>query len=175
MDPSLQMVFEEYVQANPELKEHIEQLKHTREMLCGCKESLSAPEEVCAQVRGTVEGDMLRTPRTVEETVREHPVATVASSMMVALVVGMFAGAMLLAPSPVPSEGAGTAAAVKQEAPPRPLLRSTTQPSPTFRALESPPAPDLLPKMVIGQQGPAASGAAIDSAAASYELVGRAP
>lgn len=177
MDPSLQMVFEEYVQANPELKEHIEQLQHTREMLCGCEESLSAPEEVCAQVRGTVEGDMLRSPRTVEETVREHPIATVVSSVMVALVVGMFTGAMLLAPSSLPSDDAGTAAAVKQqsEPPARPLLRSATQSSPTFRALETPPRPDLLPPMVIGQQGPVATDAAIDSAAASYDVVSRTP
>ncbi len=176
MDPSLEMVFEEYVQANPELKEHIEQLQHTREMLCRCEEPLTAPEDVCAQVRGAVEGDLLRSPRTVEETVREHPIATVASSMAVALVVGMFAGALLLAP-PSSFDEPGASAAVRQQWEPaeRPLLRSTTPSAPTFRALESPPRPDLLPQMVIGPSGSAVSGAAIDSAAAAYEVVHRAP
>jgi len=36
MDPSLETVFEQYVEANPELRAHVNRLQETRELLCNC-------------------------------------------------------------------------------------------------------------------------------------------
>jgi hypothetical protein len=106
MDPSLRRVFEKYVQANPELKAHVERLRRTRQMLCACSEASKqeAPDDVCARVQEKVECDMLRSPRSLEEVVREWPVAAFASTLVVALVVGMFTGATLFAPEVMPAQ-----------------------------------------------------------------------
>ncbi len=108
MDPSLQRVFEEYVQANPELKAHVERLRRTRELLCRCSRASGqgASDAVRARVQEKVECDMLRTPGTLHEAVREHPVTAFASTLVVALVVGVFAGATLFAPEPVSTRSA---------------------------------------------------------------------
>lgn len=100
MDPSLRRVFDKYVQANPELKAHVERLHQARELLCRCNRvsRQRAPEDVRARVQAEVECDLLRTPASLQNVVRERPVTTVASTLIVALVVGMFAGATLFAP-----------------------------------------------------------------------------
>lgn len=104
MDPSLRRVFDKYVQANPDLKAHVERLRHTRQLLCACSDEpkQKAPDGVCARVQEKVECDMLRTPRSLEEAVRERPVTAFASTLVVALVVGMFTGAALFAPEILP-------------------------------------------------------------------------
>lgn len=105
MDPSLRRVFDKYVQANPDLKAHVERLRHTRQLLCACSEESKqkAPDGVCARVQEKVECDMLRTPRSLQEAVRERPIAAFASALVVALVVGMFTGAALFAPEMTPT------------------------------------------------------------------------
>ena len=102
MDPSLEAVFEEYIEANPDLKAHIERLKHTRDLLGQCREEPppDAPAEaVCARVRRQVETEMLCATDSVAEVIAKRPLAALTSTMAVALVVGLFAGATLLAPS----------------------------------------------------------------------------
>jgi anti-sigma factor RsiW len=107
MDPSLRRVFEKYVEANPDLKAHIERLRHTRELLCQCRQPVdddvpeSVPESVRARVREKVECDMLRTPHSLHDIVKERPMTAFVSSFVVALVVGLFAGAALFAPEAV--------------------------------------------------------------------------
>jgi anti-sigma factor RsiW len=105
MDPSLRRVFDKYVQANPELRDHVERLRHTRQLLCACSEEpkQKAPDSVCARVQEKVECDMLRTPRSLQEAVRERPIAAFASTLVVALVIGMFTGAALFAPEMMPA------------------------------------------------------------------------
>jgi anti-sigma factor RsiW len=115
MDPSLRRVFEKYVEANPDLKAHIERLRHTRELLCRCSQSPeqevpdAVPEAVRARVREKVECDLLRTPHSLRDAVKERPVTAFVSSFMVALVVGLFAGATLFAPEVVSTPTTPTA------------------------------------------------------------------
>lgn len=135
MDPSLQAVFEEYVEANPELAEHIEELRHTRQLLCQCrKEQRVSSDEVRARVQGQVEGEMLRSPRSFTGTVKEYPAVTVASSMVVALVIGMFAGAAWMGTLP-PGEERTEPAAVRVERPPVPA-QQTFEPTGTRMGVE---------------------------------------
>lgn len=108
MDPSLRAVFETYVEANPDLKAHIEQLNETRDLL-GQRGTPSPPSpekrrRVCNRVRSRVcrkvECDMLRQQASVADLIRDHSGAAlgVASSLVVALVVGIFTGALLFGP-----------------------------------------------------------------------------
>ncbi len=107
MDPSLRRVFEKYVEANPDLKAHIERLRHTRDLLCQCSRSVEedelepVPEAVRTRVCEKVECDLLRTPHSLRDAVAERPVTAFVSSFVVALVVGLFAGAALFAPDAV--------------------------------------------------------------------------
>ncbi|PEN11193.1 hypothetical protein CRI94_16530 [Longibacter salinarum] len=108
MDPSLESVFETYVEANPELKAHIEQLNETRNLLGNrgrpAPPSREKRRRVCNRVQSRVcrkvECDMLRQQESLADLVRDHSRAAlgIASSMAVALVVGIFTGALLFAP-----------------------------------------------------------------------------
>jgi len=141
MDPSLRRVFEKYVQANPELKAHVERLRRTRELLCACSEGprQEAPDDVCARVQEQVECDMLRSPRSLEEALRERPVAALASTLVVALVVGMFTGATLFGPEMMPMQATQT-----PQADAAPTYEHTLQreAAPTLRSL-----PTTVPNM----------------------------
>lgn len=101
MDPSLEAVFEQYVQANPELKAHVARLRETRELLCNCglpkDPSTDLESEVC---RDLVDEACPSAPR--ESDRRERPpVVTVGlvSSVTVALVIGFLVGATVVGPS----------------------------------------------------------------------------
>lgn len=127
MDPSLEAVFEEYVDANPKLKAHIDELREMRDLLCGCGRPGDPPskearrracDRVQSKVCSKVACDMLRSrePASPRE---DAPLSAlgIASSMAVALVVGLFAGALLFGDAPVhlsgsPSAFTGTAAPV---------------------------------------------------------------
>lgn len=116
MDPSLRRVFDKYVQANPELKAHVERLRHTRELLCRCSRMTQqeAPDAVRVRVQEKVECDLLRTPSSLRDAVRERPVAAFTSTLVVALVVGVFAGAVLFAPDTLPAYSTRTAETAPQ-------------------------------------------------------------
>lgn len=102
MDPSLEAVFEEYVEANPELKAHIQRLEQTRELLCNCNLPAEPTEETQAEVCNEVECDMLQSSASLADVASERPVATLgfASSVAVALVIGFLAGSMYVGPPP---------------------------------------------------------------------------
>ena len=51
MDPSMEAVFEEYMEANPELAEHVERLCHTRTLLSECDCDREAPDQTKARLR----------------------------------------------------------------------------------------------------------------------------
>lgn len=100
MDPSLEAVFEQYVEANPELKAHVERLRQTRELLCGCdlpeEPSTEAQAEVCTEV----EKDLVESSSSISDLSDNRRLAALglASSVAVALVVGFLAGSMLVEP-----------------------------------------------------------------------------
>lgn len=113
MDPSLEAVFEEYIRANPELEAHIERLKRTQQLLEQCSNDPppdAAPDKVCAQVQRRVESEMLRSTESMRGVVAKRPFAALVSSMAVALVIGLVAGATFLA-SPSTTNSASSAVA----------------------------------------------------------------
>ncbi len=119
MDPSVEAVFEQYVEANPELKAHVERLRQTRELLCGCEDAASAPRTATMEAPPEVEEDLLRDAApelfAVEETSRSVVALGLASSIAVALIVGFLAGSMLVEPSTLSS---GPATAIERQAAP---------------------------------------------------------
>jgi hypothetical protein len=145
MDPALEIVFEEYVEANPDLKAHVERLQETRQLLCDCGQDdrapdagapspkkVQAPQRIKARVCGKVECEMLRSQAPVASVLRENPVATIgAASSVVALVVGLFVGAALFAPSPLAESAASTGAPA--------TVQADTDAPPARRAPQRPP------------------------------------
>jgi hypothetical protein len=156
MDPSVEAVFEQYVEANPELKAHVERLRQTRDLLCGCDApDMPASDPQPGRSSGAEE-DLLPSSPSLPEQASEHPAAALglASSIAVALVVGFLAGSVLVDPttfSPAPPvstvEGqAPPQETVRREAPPRrsarftPALRSQASTFSTDEFLFSRPA-----------------------------------
>jgi anti-sigma factor RsiW len=92
MDPSLEAVFEQYVEANPELKAHVQRLKETRRLLCECglPPEASSDDEMCREE----ECDPHSSPP-LSEVLQNRPAAALgfASTIAVALVVGFLVGA----------------------------------------------------------------------------------
>jgi len=119
MDPSVEAVFEQYVEANPELKSHVERLRQTRELLCGCEDTGATPQTAPMEAAREVKGDLLRDAApelfAAEETSRSVVAFGLASSIAVALVVGFLAGSMLVEPSTLSS---GPATAVERQSAP---------------------------------------------------------
>lgn len=103
MDPSLEAVFEKYVEANPELKAHVERLQKTRELLCNCGLPTDASPDVEDEVCREVACDVPRAKDFEEDKrVQGRPLAAFGrvSSVAAALVVGFFVGAMVVGPLP---------------------------------------------------------------------------
>jgi anti-sigma factor RsiW len=151
MDPSLEAVFEQYVEANPELKAHVERLQETRDLLCECGLSREVPTDVEAEICTEVECDMLQSSAPLSEFVRDHSMAAlgVVSSVAVALVVGFLVGATM-----VETEPAGSSPSVATPAANAPLERVQATspgsdvpllrpPSPSSTADSARAAPDL--------------------------------
>jgi len=98
MDPSLKAVFEKYVEANPDLKAHIERLQETRDLLCNCGLSKEPPSDVEAKVCREVERDERQSSSSEAEDSQNRPVSTLGlvSSVTAALVVGFLFGATVV-------------------------------------------------------------------------------
>jgi hypothetical protein len=111
MDPSVEAVFEQYVEANPELKAHVERLRQTREILCGCDAPETPSTEMKAEMCSEVEEDLLQSPTLPPDATSERStmVLGIASSIAVALVVGFLAGSMFVDPPPFPTPTAAPA------------------------------------------------------------------
>lgn len=149
MDPSLEAVFEQYVEANPELKAHVKRLRQTRDLLCGCDVPEAPSTGPEPEVSSEVKEDLLQSSTVLPEGThkRSAVAAGIVSSIAVALVVGFLAGSMFdpatLSPAPSVSTvdgGTPPQELVREEAPPRqsarpvPPLRSQAS---TFSANES--------------------------------------
>lgn len=104
MDPSLEAVFEQYVDANPELKAHVKRLKQTRDLLCECGLPTEPSETLESDICADVECEMMMSSTPVSDVVRARPLAAagVVSSVAIALVVGFLVGATMVEP---PSSG----------------------------------------------------------------------
>ncbi len=116
MDPSVRAVFDEYLAANPELAEHVEQLCRMRSLLCGCNGSPEAKEEMRRRTEDIrkrlcrdLESEMMRTRSPLPE--GAGTMMAVASGMTVMLVVGMIVGASLFGQRAAPGERAAPSAA----------------------------------------------------------------
>jgi anti-sigma factor RsiW len=174
MDPSVEAVFEQYVEANPDLKAHVERLRQTREILCGCDAPEAPSTEMQAEVCSEVEEDLLQSPTVLPDATSERSkmVLGIASSIAVALVVGFLAGSMLVAPtsSPPPTAAPAERQAVPptsvqddagsrlgRSAPPAPSQTSSFSvgESPVLRSTTPPPAG---PDTVVSRLSPATMG-----------------
>lgn len=105
MDPSLEAVFEQYVEANPKLRAHVQRLKQTRELLCECSLSAGATEDLESEICTEVECDLMASSAPLSDAVRARPLAAagILSSVAIALVIGFLVGATV-----VGSQGSGT-------------------------------------------------------------------
>ncbi len=103
MDPSLEAVFEQYVEANPELKAHVERLRETRDLLCDCGMPKEVSSDLESEICAEVECDMLQSEVSVSDALWDRPFAAVGvvSSIAVALVVGFLVGATMVDPAPL--------------------------------------------------------------------------
>ena len=131
MDPSLETVFEQYVEADAELKAHVQRLQQTRELLRGCDAS-DAPRAPTPPDRPEVEEDLFGAstplPGGLSPDANGPVGAGLVSSIAVALVVGFLAGSFFVDPTrraPAPdSTHASTPTSARSEAPPRRPARS---------------------------------------------------
>ncbi|MEF8796365.1 MAG: hypothetical protein V5A22_00360 [Salinivenus sp.] len=128
MDPSLEAVFEQYVEANPELKAHIERLQQTRDLLSECGRS----RDPSPNVETEPQADQTRTSpsasASVSDTVRNRPVvaAGMVSSIALAFVVGLLVGATMMRPAAPVSSTASPVDRVSRSAP-APRLQPAVQ------------------------------------------------
>lgn len=136
MDPSVRLVFEEYLDANPELADHVERLCRTRSMLCRCTDSGASSEDMRARLQERIREDAAEQASEDEEA---FPIASstrmtmaIASAMVVMLGVGMFVGATVFTPPAAQrlsaTEGAATERTHEQRAPAQRALPRETPP-----------------------------------------------
>lgn len=94
MDPVVREAFEEYLCAHPELRDHIECLRHTRSLLCryGC--SLHAPRGMQSRLRQQLAGEGVWGQPPGFDAVAERlgAAAGFTSAMVVVMLAGMLAG-----------------------------------------------------------------------------------
>ena len=169
MDPSVEAVFEQYVEANPELKAHVERLRQTRELLCGCESERPESSLTAVEVEQDVDDGLRRRPVpslfSAQGSDRSVVALGLASSVAVALVVGFLAGSMLVEPSTL-SSGPATAierpaapSEEREEASPRsgavslaPMSRASA--SPSDEVPFAPPADAPVPSADTGRTAP---------------------
>jgi len=130
MDPSLESVFEQYVEANPELQAHVQRLQKTRELLCNCASS-PPPDPDTEEASTPPPGGTNPTPKEGSPSSSRPSVGRIelASSVTVALVVGFLAGTLFVG-SPVP---ASSEDGVVPAAPDRPPVPTQVAPPPDLR------------------------------------------
>jgi anti-sigma factor RsiW len=134
MDPSMEAVFEQYVEANPELKAHVERLQKTREILCGCDAPESEPSDLEPEGDAGWDDALLQAPPVLAGPPGEHSGDRrgIAASIVVALIVGFLAGSMLVDPSTL--SPAPTAEAVDADGSAQEAMRDAARPRPSRSA-----------------------------------------
>jgi len=129
MDPSLEAVFEQYVEANPELKAHIERLQQTRDLLSECGRSRAPSPDAEPEPRMDEGPASPPASASVSDTVRNRPVvaAGMVSSIALAFVVGLLVGATMMRPASPVSSTAPSVDRVTRSAPPPQRLQPAVQ------------------------------------------------
>jgi len=112
MDPALEAVFTSYVEANPELKSHIEDLQQTRNLLSQCQfpNDAAATKQAQTDVCDHVESDLLCSQLSLREALLQRPQfsAGLVASVLTALMIGVLVGATVVdAPVTLGSKTAG--------------------------------------------------------------------
>jgi len=101
MDPAARLAFEEYLRGNPDLLNHVECLCEARQMLChyGC---CHAPGGFQTRFRQRLACEMMHAQRPAMQSVanRLSEYANWTSAMLIIVIVGMVAGASLMAEVP---------------------------------------------------------------------------
>ncbi len=119
MDPSVRAVFDEYLEGNPKLAEHVEQLCRTRSLLCQCEEGRSAPEELRARLCEQTEREMMQAPLPFFSSEQWGVTVAAGSTMLVVLTVGIAIGATFFTEGPLPARREADRVPVRAEAPPQ--------------------------------------------------------
>jgi len=153
MDPSVEAVFEQYVEANPELKAHIERLRQTRELLCQCGAS---PAESTDPASHEPPDPDPPSPATTLSLYSLDALSLV-SSVTVALAVGFLAGTLFV----------GTPAASTTTSPPS---ATRSSPAPTPPRTQRAPVPPLV--LAPGSRPSAASLLPTDSLQIAWSPAG---
>ncbi len=138
MDPAIEAVFTSYVEANPQLKEHIEELQQTRDLLKQCRhvpDDSPSADHACTNVCNQVESDLLCSKLSFREALDQRPQFTAGlfASVITALVIGVVVGATVIQPMP-PSSASGSASSEgvtteQHMAADRPALPATMPPA----------------------------------------------
>lgn len=152
MDPSLEAVFEQYVEANPDLEAHIQRLKETRRLLCECGLPRDDSQEIEDEICSELECDSPSRPP-LSDVLQDRPAAAfgLASSIAIALVVGFLIGATFT-PAPAP---------VSTSVPSPPQMESRKPESPSFETTRpSSPASDAPLLQFSGSPSPDSTHAA---------------
>ena len=93
MDPTVQAVFEEYLESNPDLAAHVRCLCDTRNMLCRVGACLCASVSLQAQLRIKLANELTRKSRSSAAVwTRLRNAALLTSTVGLILIVGMMAG-----------------------------------------------------------------------------------
>lgn len=102
MDPTVQAVFEEYLETNPDLAAHVRCLCDTRNMLCRFGACRCASVSLQAQLRIKLANELTRKSRTSAAAwTRLGNAALLTSTVGLVLIVGMLAGISVLQPTDV--------------------------------------------------------------------------
>lgn len=124
MDPALEAVFTSYVEANPELKAHIEELQQTRDLLKQCRlpTEHTPTDRAQTDVCDHVESDLLCSKLSLQEALGQRPQFTAGLfvSVVAALMIGVVVGATVVGapPSSPVATNAPTAQSPPVERPP---------------------------------------------------------
>ncbi|PEN05801.1 hypothetical protein CRI93_11910 [Longimonas halophila] len=119
-------MFTSYVEANPELKAHIEELQQTRNLLSQCRfpndaaATKRAQDDVCDQV----ESDLLCSKLSLREALLQRPQfsAGLVASVLTALMIGVLVGATVVGAPVAPGETAESAAVEHVQVADRPAM-----------------------------------------------------
>lgn len=148
MDPSLEAVFEKYVEANPELRAHVKRLRQTRELLCGCDLPEEPSSETQAEVCTEVENDLLHSSSLSGIAGnRRLAVLGFATSVVAALVIGFLAGSMFV--DPVRQSPAQAVPTAEERDPEPQTIAPQYEPSPSVFEFEASAFPS---QQTVGQR-----------------------
>ncbi len=106
MDPGVRQVFEEYMQDNPELAEHVENLRETRDLLYRYRCQIHAPFGFGRRLHREVTDQMmhLEQPGSIPPSEKVRQATSFTSIFMAVMVVGLVTGSLFVEEGPVVRE-----------------------------------------------------------------------